>query len=283
MNNPRDIRDGFDIGRAMAYMRLYIGAKGKSLILAAIVILGLYLSFDLLLTFMNLNMYAYHRGAGDPAWEHEIILYGLLLTVGGAVAGSRLFSEMHSKSGRIATLTLPVNSSEKFAVWFLVYAVGTAVWIPATALISDWIRVALLHMFTQWGDKAVCMQPARLLCLGCDIPLKPGNSVAITVIYSFIGILTALMALGSIYIPRRSLLVTSCLIWAMGIAAGTMTWLGQLIFFGQGVPLTFRGSADSSPDSAAIWSIAVGAAVTICIIYLLGWWRLRQSETVNRW
>ena len=118
-----------------------------------LILLALYLLLTAVLITANVFKYDY-RGYGyvfrnDPGMLKEFVL-GMIMSgawmILVAVTASLAFRKLTSKPGRIALLTEPTSTTEKYAVNLTVYVIGAFVALIACGYLADLTRYSILSL-----------------------------------------------------------------------------------------------------------------------------------------
>ncbi len=279
-SRPSAAGDAFSLSRWYACLRYHMALHGRMLLLSALVMLALYVTINLLIMVSSIHDAQYAPAGIDQNWNTEEILYGFMLFIGMALAGSMFYASFHSKGTRLHILTLPATQAEKFAVSLLVYFILPIIAIPLIAFIGDWIRVGVLSCIPGVVRYVGPIPFHTLMTWGEMLPMSPGAWVEVVSVYLMALGIQSWFVLGSIYVPRLSLVITACAGWTLSTVAGIVAYVGKLAFFGGS---SVRMAAEGTPTWGSVTWVCVIGAVIICGVYALSFWRMRQTEIANRW
>ena len=161
MNNNR-----FSISRAFDLFRLYIIENRKFLLICAAAVVGILICVALSVS-NDLNyerIYSHYSPNLDPAIPYLVPAYIIIGYIFAALGVSFMFSELKSKQGRIRTLMIPANSSEKLISRMFVYVVIYTVFFILAICIAEFVRDIYLMtkptvapvtpLYTIFGNKA---------------------------------------------------------------------------------------------------------------------------------
>lgn len=210
-------------------------------------------------------------------------VYYLTFCIYLSVCISLSFSEMQTKEGRIACLTLPASQAEKFVAGALWSAVVPTLLFLAAALLNDVVRLALLSFhgaFTDWHTQLFIGQ---LYGSGDLITITGGQ----TILTGMPSILTghvlgfSLYLLGACIWSRHVFLKTFC-------AIGVCWFLLMLLLMGvvsvlpEYSPL-YNALRDYDFSSLRGWGDTILTTANVALTVLVWWtaWRLsRRREAI---
>ena len=121
--------------------------------LLALVLLVLYLTLTIVFTIANIYDYSYRSYGSvfknDPQLLKKFLIEMIIAvawSVVTAIMASMAFRHLTSKKGRIDLFTLPVSTTEKYAVNLTVYVIGAFVALIVIGYLADLTRYAILSL-----------------------------------------------------------------------------------------------------------------------------------------
>ncbi|MDE5877928.1 MAG: hypothetical protein K2H47_10600 [Muribaculaceae bacterium] len=284
------VTDSFSFERMTAYLRFYCRIEGRTLLYAIGTLFSLIAANILITVLTHLSAYRYNYAAlrqtpgFDPIWRSECNMALFILILLFAVAGSMVYGRFSTKSSRLEVLTVPATGTEKLTAWLIIYIAGSFVAWFVCMMCADILRVLLMHIFTPFGSQVHIISPWRLLTLnefeGGTGYLRPTKWLVD--IYGLTLFLQSVFAVGSIYLPRYSFFKTSCTLMILLSIAALMTILGMRLFFGDASVTSAFSDPGELTKSRIIWS-AIGWIVASCLLYWLGYARMKQTEVALKW
>lgn len=274
----------FDCKRFYSYLRYYVGANSQTLLLNMAIIFGAFLCCTCLPPlFSGFSIYPQLaiNPVEDKMWRFELYMLIPLAFLFCAYSGSKFYKSMHGKQQRVNTLTIPVSSFEKWAVWFAIYVVSFTIFIFVSMWCADVIRVIICKLIGGVGPQASIIPFATLLKFGVHMMDNPSGDIAALVFVwaSYLGTI-ATYSLGSIVFTKHSFLRTTCCIialWIVWICAVIMG-VSSFIDFGHYSNINY-----SNDEAHLVFKIVTLSAAVIAFIFWLGYFRFKQSESVNKW
>ncbi|MDE6049054.1 MAG: hypothetical protein K2G09_05110 [Paramuribaculum sp.] len=136
------IDNRFRISRTFDLFRLYIIENRKFLLICAAAIVGILIcvAISIASDVSYKRAYSMYRPDLDPAIPYLVPTYIIIGYIFAALGASFMFSELKSKQGRIRTLMVPANSSEKLISRMLVYVVLYTVFYVLAICIAEFFR-----------------------------------------------------------------------------------------------------------------------------------------------
>lgn len=184
----------------------------------------------------------------------DMSIFSIFLTI----FGSLTFSSMSTKPRRISEMMLPASKSEKFISALIVYTLGGIIIGLLSWFLSIVISTAIYGKLSVFFSN---MSDFISLC---------GKSEVIVFLF-FAGIMLlglALYTLGSAMWPKRSFIKTFVALFVAQFLLTFIPFMGIFREFHYG----FHGMG---------WVIVAGLYVVIIGIYLLAWFRFRNSQLVQ--
>lgn len=255
--------DKFNIRRAAMLLRHDLMEQRRNLILGA----GTAIGFLILIAAMICRNLSDNVTYSAPlALTMLIPLIGTWIAIVMAVAGSKTFSSMRNKPGRIATMMLPATPGEKFAVGVTIYTV-----------IADIVFIAgiLVTLLVVWVLTSV--PPTRILADIMPSSLHQWEMATVSCLWLLIS--QAIYTLGSAIWPRHSFLKTFGALFAL-----MLTWM----FFIPSISLEWLTDMLSRFDwenisEHVIFAITIVAEIgQIIIIYAFAYCRFRRMQLCQR-
>lgn len=209
------------------------------------------------------------------AW---IYIGGFALCVSCSIA----FNQMAKPSQRLAMLMLPASYSEKFASRFVIYLFGCILLLLVTFLLGDLARILTL-----------CFTGLEFSSIKIFSLVKFSNFD----FYQFLSYVQypALFILGSIFFPRLAFIKTAGLIAAMSVISCIITiymmfrHIKEGILFAPSEAVTANPMDHTSSDlfytflGDYLWITILINGIFFILYTLLAYYRLKQTEIINRW
>lgn len=275
MNNNK-----FSIKRALNLCMLYINENRKFLLICAVSIIGILICISLSVVnreYYRMTVYDGPHPGLDPAIPYLVPTYIIIGYIFAALGASFMFSELKSKQGRIRTLMIPANSSEKLISRMFVYVVIYTVFFVLAVCLAEFIRYAYLMtqspmapvtpLYAVWGNKAAIsyLTPYRYPHL---IPLL--LFVGVYAIQSF-------FALGSTLWYKYSSVKTFALFFALFfIYAVSVYTLGSSLSKGK----TYTNLEHFMSNYFGYLFLCF--EIIVCLFnWGMAWWRLRETDVIT--
>lgn len=236
----------------------------------------------------------------DPMWGAELSIF-VFLWIASCIMCFDIFSPLAKKTDRLRLLTCPASSLEKFCSGFLIYAIAVPILLVILIFLADAIRVWIYRGVYPEITYIKYISPDYLLSFGCaekylpalpqGLPLEEMKEFSeylhnmAAVKYSsilFCGLfLQAVYALGTTVWPKKSGVKTSAFLLIMGIACGTLFFVGIKCFYS----FCHLSPRDFGIDNSMTQLLIVELVVTALIIFI--WWitfrRFKEWEVIKRW
>lgn len=215
-------------------------------------------------------------GMSDPSAANFSTAWLYIGGVFACISASLTFSHMSKPAERLSMLMIPASNLEKFISRFLIYNVGVIILAGITYLIGDLARIATLF-FTD-------VPMSRVIAFGYH-PLSALER------YQFLSYLQypAYFILGSIFFPRLAFIKTVGMIFLVSITSGLMTIFYMFRRIKEGIILTPTDDIVQDPNELIqmifekMWIFGVENAIFIVLLIILAYYRLKQTEIINRW
>lgn len=204
----------------------------------------------------------------DTSQSVEVGAFSLILMFLAMVGGSWLMSTMESKEKRISTLMTPSSQLSKFVTaWIVNVPLLVGVYV-AFAFFADFVRYMVYSGI--YGDSAY----VELFSFSdYGIP-----SEVIQVFFMVLIFLQALFALGSTIWTTRSFLKTFIALTVIGMV---YSWLFSFGYdLGVADRIEVRQFITGEPSMVGLWILDIVVSLGI---YVLAYFRFRESEIINRW
>lgn len=214
---------------------------------------------------------------GDSLDVSEFQVEGakVLFTVFGCIAGSMMFGGMSTPRQRLSVLMTPASALEKYAARWVTYVIGYILAFVILFVAADVLNYVIFRVFVH-SDNFI---PAFLGTLRpeCYDGFYWGIFGGIYLIF------TSLFALGSILWPRKALLKTFFTLAVIVIVYWMIAYWTISI-----VPAAASGGgyiiSNVQVTAAHINNIAfTGALVMAILLYVLTYYRFKESEIIDRW
>lgn len=311
MNNPTMNNQIFNAARFSAYFKKYIVEKRNSIMVCTGVLLLLPVVYCLAYPYLVDCYYpdAYYNFPDhipDPMWRPELSMFIIMLGI-AALYCSDFYSVISQKKERIAVFTCPASNFEKFATYFIIYAVAYPLLLVLFFFLADALRVWIYRATT---DGLSCIQyisPKYLLTFGntldyaylYQVDILNGNELNADIIEYFrtsafikysITLLTglfiqALFALGSVIWSKKSAFKTICFLMAFGILSGFLFYFGMRTFYSSPIHIINIEPRDFgiSTDKGITIFYDIIAICIIIFTWVVSYFRFKEWEVIKRW
>ncbi|MDE6581613.1 MAG: hypothetical protein K2K47_03685 [Duncaniella sp.] len=198
-----------------------------------------------------------------------------LFMVFGCIAGSMMFGGMSTPRLRLSVLMTPASTLEKYAARWMTYVIVYAVSFVVLFVLADILNFVIFSVVLRQADFVIPF--LGTLRPECYELFHWGLYCGMYLIF------TSLFALGSLLWPKKSLLKTffalaviMLVYWMIGYWASTMAPEAAI---GGGYILEDRNITADGINKA--W-FTIGLILSI-IIYVLSYYRFKESEIIDRW
>lgn len=224
----------------------------------------------------------------DVMWRIEIKYFTITFFVILSFSASYMFSAMSSKERRINTLMIPASYLEKFTTYFILYIVGAFIIFFVSAYASDLIRALISPLYLQEGSYIAPMPLEYFFSRGTcyDLDINPSlhrietTKLGIVMTVGFAIVLQAYFALAGILWHKHAI--------SKGIGVGigmtalyVFTCIESVKIFGANG--RFAPRWDFVDFDAILLTIEIVFLVSIITLYVISYFRFKESESINRW
>lgn len=295
----------FEWSRFKAYFGSYYFANSRKLMLSAASILIAWLLICILPNVLSefeiykdnarlaLEYPEKYYAFVDPYLSTEQMIGAFFLAILATLAGSSMFTCMHGKGNRQTLLAMPASSLEKYLTYFAIYILGSIAVFFVSEIIADALRVAIVKMFSDYGEYAHFMSLKGVFTFGIDIdlldstiigePVPVKNYLFITSYYSFVLITAAIFSLGSIVWQKASYLKTLCALAILQVVMSCLFILSLRVFFGWNSNIDpIDIFSPTGPLAQSPFIILIGLAISF-FMFWLGYRRFKDTDLVERW
>lgn len=223
--------------------------------------------------------------AGCNYWpEHEVrdeAAFGMMmLFVFGTIAGSMIFGNMSGKASRLSVLMVPATALEKFLVRLILFLPVFVIMYLGAFYLADLLRYLMMKcLFVDRPDcHPILFKLSFLLEDNSDVQMMKMYISCMIVSWSF-------FALGSALWERQAYLKTA---FSLGLLCAVYTVIGVTAAEWFTPERTEAGgyiisiNEFDNPNMAMNFMVSMAVVITI-INYTLSYFRLRESEIINRW
>lgn len=230
-------------------------------LLAVLVVLALWIGYA-----YNMDSYAYYMKY-DLAHSTELAFFAIILLFLAMGGASEVMAFMNTKEHRISTLMTPSTQLSKFlSAWIINVPVLVGVYM-AFAYFADFVRYAV---YSSLDIPDTYVMPFSFK--SNDIP-----SEVIQAYFMFVIFLQSLFVLGGTIWSSRAYIKTIIALVAVGLVYSALVSLG--------FNLTMRGGHyhrifSDEPSLTAMWIANIAVSLGI---YVLAYFRFKESEIINRW
>lgn len=291
----------FSPARFKAYFHAYASANSRQLLMAAAAIVIVWLLVAILPQFMtDFSSYSVRKTViengindpnmlmHDPYWNKELGCGAIMLMVFCTIAGCNMFSAMHGKGKRQDTLALPASMVEKYATYFVIYALGFFVVFYASFWLADALRVVTVETCSDYGEYAMLIPFNYIFSFDLISHfIYEGNPAvnAAPCIFFYSGALTLLgfFSLGSIIWQKSSFLKTICSLAVLVVVQLLMVYISLKMFFGFDSRLTERDFFELTGSVAQNVVFIICGLIIPVVLFWLGYRRFKDTDLVERW
>ena len=224
------------------------------------------------------------KGYGYSAMEelnNETAIGMFILFLFGTIAGSMVFDNLSSKTNRLSVLMLPATTFEKYIVRLILFLPVFVILFIGAFYLGDFLRFLMMKWLLAGDPEANPMLYSLSVLTGDDEKdfqvLKLYCSVMIVCWSAF--------TLGSTLWERQAYLKTA---FALGLLWAIYTVIGVTVSeWATPEPIVSGGYIITKAvlgNSVSIMNCVLSLAVVIALVnYTLSYFRMRESEIINRW
>lgn len=271
----------FSFKRYCDMIMLSLTANGRKLFMQICVLAAIIIGTMLLAVYTNIDCYEWsqsygHNPATDPMWGRLLTLYMVLAAFTLIIAASNAMDWMGTRNQRINTLMVPATQLEKYAARFTIYIIGSTIVFNLLFILADFIRIGVTPLMcdTQWDG----IHSILKIFNHVEDPDRTSHTISIF-IASVIICLQALYLLGSTIWPKNSFIKTSMALTVIITVLTFFIWHMTNALFNYAVysyPREAHGTAN-------LTIFVVFTSLTTLYCWILGYFRFKESETIQRW
>ncbi len=278
------------------FLKKYLIENKKNIILSCLSIIGLPILLIVLYTYTT-GIYNINFKFIDPAWDYELRVFSIMLTIWAFLFGSKVYAILANKNRRIEYLTSPASNLEKFLTTFIIYIIGFTSLAIISFFIADWLRVLIVPLYAPEAHPA-CIPLKFILTFGNYNPNSP-NYQDINGVLDNNGFLLftiwitttltgqAFFTLGSSVWPKNPVVKSLCASIVITSILIILYILGMKIIMGDSHGFILRPYFSSLlkniGQTGFIWLKYGIDAVILIYTYWLSYLRFKEIETINRW
>ncbi len=200
----------------------------------------------------------------DRAHSNEQALFSIMFLFTTMACASGAMSAMSTKEERLSLLMLPSTPMAKFlTVWIINVPLVTIVFL-VFAKMADFLRYFYSSLA---GEGGAFVEPLTI------------DSHTMNVFLMFVIVGQSLFMLGSTIWSKRAFVKTVLALWIIGLVYAILVHFGLELAKING-PYFISDSVIGEPK---MWMFWVASVVISLGIYVLSYFRFRESEIVNRW
>ena len=226
----------------------------------------------------------------DVMWLKEIHYFTIGFLIILAICANYMFYYLSTKGKRINSLLIPASNLEKFISHFILYIIGGFIIFFISAYLSDIVRVIIAPLYAP-EDSYIAIMPfdyfiSRGTCYDHEMAGYAGTHHDFSLQFSTFlilgGVLTlqAYFALAGILWHKHSI--------SKGILAGiclttlyVFTGIESVKIFDKGARMIPRFNLDNfSYFIVSVWIVTIIFVITL---YVISYFRFKESESINRW
>lgn len=274
----------FSMRRFAAYFKLYAYSNMRKLMLCAGLIFLATFASELFTFFVNREIYnsdSFTPGF-DVLAEVNVYIMRFFIVMFSTVAGYMMFSSVRSKDSLIRMYEVPASQFEKFLTVWTIYVPIFLLVTFAAFYLSDVCRVAVVKVFTSYGDCVYVMDLTSVFSLTIDMPgviNAETNFLLSATLYYGIFSLNSVFALGGIFFRRYGYQKTGVF--------GFLYFMLWSMFFNLGSGFFFDDESWTclrfTDENMVAWCIISLTVVQSVLVYMLSYARFKETEIVNRW
>ena len=218
----------------------------------------------------------------DPQWQIVVIFTLIGLMLSGLLSSSFVMEGMRNKTGRINLLMTPATSFEKFITRWIIYTFAFLLLYLIAFKLADWTRVLFFSAVHPQLREVIAPVPPNIV-LGEDARhwavFQEVGKFRLAV--SFYFFCQSLYVLGSTLWPKNAFLkTTTALVLVAMLFVGVGACSAEL-FIPDGfchVDAPF-GLDEEGAVRLSTLLLALGA----CVLWILAYFRFKESEIIQRW
>ncbi len=247
----------------------YVRENSRTLLIRLLGLLAILIALALWIGYVY-NTESWNIGPHDYDRAHlrEMGFFSVILIFIAAAGASEVMGMMDTKERRISTLMTPSTQLSKFVTaWIINGPVLVGVYV-AFAYIADFVRYLVY---------------SSLDIAGCYVaPFSFGSinapSEVIEAYFMFIILIQALFVLGGTVWSGKSFIKTAIFLVALCMVYSAFVSLGFSLTVVEGG--NYFKLFNNEPDKAWIWVADIAVSLGI---YVLAYFRFKESEIINRW
>lgn len=183
------------------------------------------------------------------------------------------FSDMKRPAGRIAELTVPTTSFNRFAVRWILAIPLTMALLVAGAYIVELLRIICWPLFNDFGN------PGDFTTFLTGKFLFPEEASVLTVYFMFLLLSLSFFFFGAIAWPRLSFLKSIIAQWTISTLLSTITVTSTYLFVKDHQGQSFSGNDIDSASGDVVFITFM--SLLIIGLWVMAWLRVRESEVTD--
>ncbi len=205
----------------------------------------------------------------DPVANFLKVIFHMALFLTVAIAAAQSMQNLAVKTSRINALMLPATQLEKFlSRWCIFVPIYLIAFLLGFQLL-DWLRVGVeLSIFGPRANIASLNVISLVFRFENDLPLTIWTLLTIQSLY----------VLGSVIWPKNSMIITSCVLFVIGVLLTIFATIAGNAFLESGTNYSL-GLSDRTIINIW-WSII---CVFTAINYIVAYFRYKEIEIIQRW
>lgn len=267
--------DNFSPARCASVIGLYVTENKRTILLSIASIFGI---LTLLAIFAMLKTnYNYPVSYSGVTYDRALMMLPTYIILGyifSALACSIAFMTLKSKQGRIHTLMVPANASEKLLARIIIFMIAFPVMYILLLCCADSVRCLIVSC----TNHVVEPMPVYVALFNPQIRhiILTNDPIAIRMAVLGFFALQSFFLLGSVIWPRLSSLKTFAVFTAIGLFyAGTAVWLSVILSKNR---MTYISSGYNGHEIAILTTIGIAA---ILFNLAMTWMRLRETDVIT--
>ena len=205
-----------------------------------------------------------------------------------ALCANYMFFALNSKGKRMSTLMIPASYLEKYTSYFLLYVIGGIIIFLIAAYASDLIRVLMAPLYAPEGSYIAIMPLDYFFSHGTCYDLEDcaGTHRDFTIQLSNFLIIGGALTLQAYFALAGLLWHKHSISKGIGVGIGlttlyVFTCVESVKIFDKGVRMAPRFNLDNFYNFITLAWIAI--SILIVALYVISYFRFKESESINRW
>lgn len=272
--------DRFNLCRGWKLTNLYIRENSRWLALCASLMVFIIILIAWLVSlqtgYFKPNYYGVPEGT-DPAWRNLFPLYSLEVLVAACIWAAYMFKELGTRQGRIHTLMVPANASEKLFSRALVYVVALPAFSLLFVFVTEFFRCQIINACHPQiaAIPLYTLTPVKALEY-FGITLREGHeAVGMALYVMFFFVIQSFFVLGSLLWPKASFVKTFVVFFALTVLYFVIIYyVGETFLSGRRIDVPWLESH--------IRQILLFLECAACAFnWVMAWMRLRETDVIT--